>query len=250
MDKRKCGSVRRCDFFESTTEHVTLDMRRTLTRGDLHERFRSSAAEMTLEELLRRVWPTSTDADRQVMNGWAKLRDASSVLSDKKFQGTRQDLKRIFDLLDVDGSQTLSMNELTRARILTKTESQKLLTNWYAAFNSAHDSSCDSGKKEGPNLTFNEFCLMTQKHLADKYAHKDDGSDNWEKHCRSAFRASRATTVSFMSNAAPEGESQESQRSESPYERTSPRKVSLKTAGSGVKAANLFNRPSRIVMAC
>jgi Ca2+-binding EF-hand superfamily protein len=248
MDKRKCGSVRRCDFFEATTEHVTLDMRRTLTRGDLHERFRSSAAEMTLEELCQRIWPTATDADQKLMKNWVKLRDASSVLSAENFQGTRQDLKRIFDLLDVDGSQTLSMSELTRARILTKAESQKLMKNWYDAF-TANDSS-ESGKKEGLNLTFNEFCVMTQKHLAEKYAHKDDENDNWEKHCRSAFRVSKAATV--MLSAAREGASRESQSqgTEPSDEKTVPRKVHFKTAGLGIKVANQFNRPDRVVMAC
>merc|ERR1711977_270040 len=106
------------------------------------------------------------------MHNWGKLRDASNILSDSSFLGTRQDLKKIFDLLDVDGSRSLSISELTRARILSKGEAQKLLQNWYQAFNDQQTSSRDSGsetRRESLSLSFNEFCLLTQKHLAEKY---------------------------------------------------------------------------------
>merc|ERR1719160_1972477 len=144
-------------------------MRRTITRGNLQERFRSNPAEMTLQELLRLVWPSASDEDRRQMTNWAKLRDASMILKSSAFEGSRQDLKRIFDLLDVDGSETLSLKELVRARILTKGEAHNLLNGWYRAFN----QESESGKRSGPSLTFNEFCLMTQKHLHDKYAQKE-----------------------------------------------------------------------------
>jgi len=234
LDKRGSGLVRRCDFYEASTEHVTLEMRRTITRGDLHQRFRSNPAEMTLEELLQRCWPTATDADRSQMNHWAKLRDASKILLDSSFQGTRQDLKRIFDLLDVDQSETLSMSELLRARILTKGESQNLLEQWYRAFNSnksGDGSANEGGKRERLALSFNEFCMMTQKHLCDKYAQKDDETTSWDVHCRSAFHSSKATTA--MLSAAKEGR-------ELPADKAgekSTHKMSMKAAGAGIKAA-------------
>merc|ERR1719321_489594 len=176
MDKRRCSSVRRCDFFEACTKHVTLDMRRTITRGDIHERFRSSAAEMTLSELLKRIWPTATAVDHKTMSNWAKLHDVSSLFSAASFQGARQDLEQVFDLLDVDGSQTLSIGELVRARMLTQDESEKLLQDWYKAFKNTQqkqDSDDDSKRESVMNarldLSFNEFCVMTQAHLAEKF---------------------------------------------------------------------------------
>jgi hypothetical protein len=196
MDKRGCGSVRRCDFYEASTEHVTLDMRRTITKGDLYERFRSSAVEMTLTELLQRLWPVATDADRKLMNQWTKLYDASSFLSAGSFQGTHHELKQIFDLLDLDGSRTLSMSELVRARILTKFEAHKLMQNMQKLIStdeSGSDSGSASGKQMKLSLGFSDFCLLTQKHLTEKYVHKEDGSlpkDSWDIHCRTAFQAS------------------------------------------------------------
>jgi hypothetical protein len=177
------------------------------------------------------------------MNHWSKLRDASKILLDSSFQGTRQDLKRIFDLLDVDGSESLSMSELLRARILTKGESQNLLEQWYRAFNKSGDESAnEGGKRERLSLSFNEFCLMTQKHLCEKYAQKDDESTSWDVHCRSAFHASKATMA--MLSAAREGR-------ELPADKAGPsetQKVSMKTAGAGIKAAFRL-RQENVVMA-
>lgn len=235
MDKRACGSVRRGDFFEATTEHVTLDMRRTITRGDLHQRFRESAGEMTLEELLGRVFPTSSEADRKMMDNWAKLRDASKILADPQFMGTRHDLKKIFDLLDVDGSKSLSMSELTRARILSKGEAQKLLKNWYQAFNDKQTASSDTRRDSlTSGLSFNEFCLLTQKHLVDKYANKEETA-TWESHWRSAFHSSQATTA--MVKASRDGFDLSPEKTPVVPLEPSPTK-SLKSAANGVKNAN------------
>lgn len=189
------------------------------------------------------------------MTNWAKLRDASMILKSSAFEGSRQDLKRIFDLLDVDGSETLSLKELVRARILTKGEANTLLDGWYHAFN-ANQSGCESGKREGPSLTFNEFCRMTQKHLHDKYAQKDTHT-HWEQGCRSHFRASRARTAMIVA----EREGKEllpniaRSNSDSP---TSPA-LGLKAVSAGVKAARAFGfagacrdhqEDAGIVMAC
>lgn len=203
MDKRGCGSVRRCDFYEASTAHVTLDMRRTINAANLHQRFRSNAAEMNLQELIQLVWPSATDRDKKQMNNWAKLRDASTILKDSTFQGTRQDLKQIFDLLDIEGNDMLSMSELVRARILTKAESQNLLRQWYEAFNKmpddcSSDSGSENGKTESFSLSFNEFCQMTQKHLCEKYVRKENGNILWAKPCRLAFETSRSAVAKLI----------------------------------------------------
>lgn len=229
MDKRGCGSVRRCDFYEASTEHVTLEMQRTISRGELHQRFRSSAAEMTLVELLERIWPTATDKDHRMMSSWTKLSDAFSVLSAASFQGTREDFKQIFDLLDLDGSQTLSMSELVQAHIFSKAECQRLLKDWYKAVSKhefGRDSGCESGEKKSLSLSFDQFCNLTQKDLDEKYAHKEDPCYS---NCRLAFRASKAT------NAAREGCDLLPDKTS----RSSPQKVSLKTAAIGVLAAKV-----------
>lgn len=253
MDKRGSGLVRRSDFYEASTEHVTLEMRRTITRGDLHQRFRSNAADMTLQELLQRVWPNSTADDQKKMNDWAKLRDASLILKNSSFQGSRQDLKKIFDLLDADGSQTLSISELVRARIITKAESQNLLQQWFHAFTNTEDESNNESRtkgvrKESRGLNFNDFCKMTQKHLCEKYVQKD--VEAWQDHCRKSFATSRAATQTLIANR--EG------REVLPNTDSTPQKGNgLKTAGLAVLAPSMFNHNHRnlqggadVVMAC
>lgn len=210
MDKRGRGSVRRCDFYDATTEHVTLEMTRLIARSDLHERFRTSAAEMTFMELFNRIWPAATDADRKMVTEWTKLYDACAYLSTASFQGTHHDLKQIFNLLDLDGSQTLSMSEMVRARILTKDEARNLLKSWNKQFDEGCDSHSAHGKRLGLSLGFSDFCLLMQKPLTDKYGQKEEGNnpaDSWDLHCRSAFQASK-------------------------------KKVSLKAAGSAIKTVN------------
>merc|ERR1712118_228107 len=118
---------------------------------------------------------------------------------------------------------------------------KNLLKRWYEAFSttcltssqdSGSESGSESGRKENMSLSFNEFCLMTQKHLCEKYVHKDDGQ-KWENHARSAFKASKA--ASAMLHAA--RDNFETQGSP-----TSPQKVDLRTAGVAIKNANLFGR--------
>jgi len=264
MDKRGCGLVRRCDFYEASTAHVTLEMRRTITRGDLHQRFRFDASEMTIQELVGLVWPNASGSDRKQMDHWAKLRDASAVLLDTSFKATREDLKRIFDLLDVDGSETLSISELVRARILTKSESKNLLESWYYAFNRVDECSSESGSEHSPktmgtesgkkpslSLSFDEFCRMTQQHLAEKYVQKDEGN-RWDVHARSAFRVSKVATAMLQTDR----DNFESSLKK-PLSPEKPQKVPLKSVAVGIKTAlSAFaskdldeNAAGRVVMA-
>jgi len=177
MDKQGCGSVRRCDFWEAFTDHVTKEMIDTMTKAKLHQRFRASAADMTFQELLERIWPAATASDRKMMNHWARLRDVSLIISSRSFRGTRQNMKQIFDLLDADGSEMICPSELVRARILTKDELKKLMQEFHEMF---------GGRQESRTLNFGEFKVIAQKHFLEKYA-----NDLWEDPCRSAFQVSK-----------------------------------------------------------
>lgn len=166
--------VRRCDFWEAFTDNRTKDVQATITRAKLHQRFRSSAAEMTLEEFIGRAWPAATDADRKMMKHWARLHDASLILLSSSFRGTPESMEQIFDLLDPEGSEMFSLSELVRAGILTKDESHKLLQDWQEKF---------GWERSAPG---SEFRAMMEKQLVDKYA-----SEVWHSPCRSAFLVSK-----------------------------------------------------------
>lgn len=185
MDKQGCGTVRRCDFWEAFTDHLTREMQCTIRKAKLQQRFRASAAEMTFEELIERTWPAATDSDRKMMNHWARLHDVSLIISSPSFRGTRQNMKQIFDLLDADGSEMVSLNELVRARILTKDESKKLLQDFHEMFGRTPDSR---------TLSFIEFKAVARKHFLEKYGHdvwEDPCRLAWEGPCRSAFQVSK-----------------------------------------------------------
>eukprot|EP00746_Dinoflagellata_sp_MGD_P125179 gnl/MRDRNA2_/MRDRNA2_59894_c0_seq1.p1 gnl/MRDRNA2_/MRDRNA2_59894_c0~~gnl/MRDRNA2_/MRDRNA2_59894_c0_seq1.p1 ORF type:complete len:344 (+),score=55.56 gnl/MRDRNA2_/MRDRNA2_59894_c0_seq1:96-1127(+) len=177
MDKQGLGSVRRCDFWEAFTDHVTKDMQCTIARAKLQQRFRATAADLTFEELIERMWPAATESDHKMMNHWARLRDASMIISSPSFRGSRQNMKQVFDLLDAEGSEMLSLSELVRARILTKEELKKLLQDFHEMF---------GGRKDIQALSFSEFKVITQKHFLEKHA-----QDSWADPCRSAFKDSK-----------------------------------------------------------
>lgn len=148
-----------------------------MTKAKLKQRFRASAVEMTFGELIERMWPAATDSDRKMMNHWARLRDASLIISSPSFRATRLNMKQIFDLLDTDGSEMLSLSELVRARILTKDEAKQLLQDFHKMFGETRDSR---------NLSFSEFKALTRKHFLEKFA-----QDVWEEPCRTAFQDSK-----------------------------------------------------------
>lgn len=166
-------------------------------------------------ELADRIWPTVTDADTKLMKQWIKLYDASAYLSSDSFKGTHHDLKQVFNLLDVDGSQTLSISELVRARILTKGEAHHLLKSWNKKFDESDVGSDSHNGKKHLNLSlgFSDFCLLMQKPLTEKYAQKEEAPDavnSWDSLCRSSFLASK-------------------------------KKVTLKSIGTTIKTVHAFN---------
>lgn len=122
MDKRHRKRISRRDFLEALSDETTSAKARTLRRSGLHQRFRESASDVTLEELLKLVWPKATEEDMAKMLRWVQLREAQSVLREGGFRGDNGDLRKIFDLLDENQDGILSVRELQRSAILNKEE--------------------------------------------------------------------------------------------------------------------------------
>lgn len=141
----------------------TVDQIRTVRRADLQQRFRGSAADVTLEELLQLTWPKATEEDFGKMRRWVQLMEAQRVLREPNFRGETSDLRRIFDLLDVNGDGDLSLKEVLRANILTKSEVVQLL---------------GPGKS---TINFTEFVGAVQPHFRRAKKEQEGAAGGWSK---------------------------------------------------------------------
>jgi hypothetical protein len=153
MDKRNRKRISRRDFLEALADETTHAKARTLRRSGLHQRFRESAADVTLEELLKLVWPKASSEDLLKMKRWVELREAQGVLRDHQFRGDNSDLRKIFDLLDENGDGSLSVRELQRSAILTKEEICDLMGT----------------DRMDAKLNFQDFVCFAQPHLKKMY---------------------------------------------------------------------------------
>lgn len=157
MDEARKHRISRKNFFNpDRLGGPSLMELRVLRKARLDERFRHSAEDITLEEFLQLVFPGCSRGDVQKMMHWARLKDAQAVLRDPKFRAEVPQLRQIFDILDENGDENLSMTELERAGILTKSEIAALLRG----------SNRDSVKF---NCNFQEFLAVVQTHLKDTY---------------------------------------------------------------------------------
>lgn len=153
MDKKNRKRISRRDFLEALADETTHAKARILRRSGLNERFRQSAADVTLEELLKLVWPKAADEDMVKLLRWAQLREAQSVLREQQFRGDNKDLQKIFELLDENSDGNLSVGELQRAAILTKEEIKDLM-----------GTACMDA-----TLNFQDFVGFIQPHFQKKY---------------------------------------------------------------------------------
>lgn len=158
MDRGRKHKISRQDFFHPDNhKSPTLIELRTLRKARLDERFRNSAEDITLEEFLSLVFPGCSQRDLRTMKRWARLKDAQEVLRDPKFRGEAPELRRIFDLLDENGDESLSLDELERAGILTKSEIAILLRGG------------NNRESMRFNCNFQEFLTVVQTHLKETY---------------------------------------------------------------------------------
>jgi hypothetical protein len=93
--------VSRMDFFAGLKEQVSLDFLRLSRRSRLLDRFRQSAADITLDELLALMWPRATAEDLKQMRSWVALREASLTVTESPetdYDGVKTELGRLFKL--------------------------------------------------------------------------------------------------------------------------------------------------------
>lgn len=153
MDKQNRKRISRREFLEALADETSQAKLRTLRRSGLHQRFRESAADVTLEEFFKLMWPKATQDDMAKLLRWVKLREAQSVLREQQFKGDNHELRKIFDLLDENGDGVLSVRELQRSEILTKDEICQIM---------------GSGRLDA-QVNWSDFLSFVQPHLKKMY---------------------------------------------------------------------------------
>mmetsp|Transcript_25475 Transcript_25475/g.61638 ORF Transcript_25475/g.61638 Transcript_25475/m.61638 type:complete len:231 (+) Transcript_25475:37-729(+) len=119
--------ITRAAFLEGLKSPPTLESLKVLARSKLEQRFRMSSQPVTLTEFLDLMWPTAKPADREWMQRIIQLTDAKDVLRSRNFRGSRDDLKQLYDILDINGDGKLTPAELHAARILDRADVEKLV---------------------------------------------------------------------------------------------------------------------------
>lgn len=135
--------ITRDGYIASLSVAPTVDRLRMLRRSGLEQRFRKSAHPVGLQEFLRMIWPAAQEQhkiptmrgaqrrkederDMQLMERWAKLREAWSIVHNKNFRSTDNEMNRIYNLCAENGEDEVPIGEFVRAQLLRADDGQKL----------------------------------------------------------------------------------------------------------------------------
>jgi len=132
FDRSRCGEITRDQYIAQLAEAPTVIVLRMLRKSRLEARFRKSARPVRIEEFLRLIWPSATDKDFETINRWVQLREAWTVLNDRRFHGSDAELRKVWDLLARESTLAEGMSgeiiarEFVRAQILSAEEIERL----------------------------------------------------------------------------------------------------------------------------
>lgn len=109
-----------------------------------------------LQDLMRVLWPGATPAELKQMQDWAEI-ERSHVVSARvatppvQSASDYEDLRRVFESLDVDGSGDVSWEELVATGLLDEEDARRLIKDW--------------GDQSGSLREFEFIMMMTQSGL-------------------------------------------------------------------------------------
>mmetsp|Transcript_21757 Transcript_21757/g.48479 ORF Transcript_21757/g.48479 Transcript_21757/m.48479 type:complete len:236 (-) Transcript_21757:73-780(-) len=170
MDKKNQKHITRNDFLAALDCELSIGRLRMLHRLKLHDRFSRSAADVTLKEMLLRMWPRAAPEDLRMMDYWVQLREVQCILMDRRFRGDVTDLRRIFKLLDVNCDGIVAKKEIVSAGLFTELEMRYVL---------------DEEHSEG--LSFQDLCNAFQSKIKGKFARPEVNRKDEEEERKSMF---------------------------------------------------------------
>lgn len=127
FDPQHTGKITRPQYLSLISQPASVIRLRFMRRSRLEERFRNSAAPVTLEEFLQLLWPGAGQQELKQMRRWSRLREARTIMNDSSFRGSETELKRIFDHLDSRGEGRVSARDVISARLVSCDELRRLL---------------------------------------------------------------------------------------------------------------------------
>jgi len=151
-------SVGRSAFFKGLKDKrsITMERMRLLKRTGLHQRFRQSAADVDLDEMLRLSWPKASHHDLRTMRKWCLLKQVNMLVRRPNFRCDQNDMRCIFNILDETGAGSVTMRDLVLAQIP-------------AAADGCEATSLDLDQK----VTFPEFLSRYQLTIKARYVNPD-----------------------------------------------------------------------------
>lgn len=123
MDRQGDDSIRRGDFVWALSAHgVSVDFQRIVRKAGLSAYFKATARHISLEDFMRRIFPSAIEIDILKMQRWTGLRKARNVLTSPQFGATAEEFRQVFSFLEECCTGTIAATDLLRAQILSRIE--------------------------------------------------------------------------------------------------------------------------------
>jgi len=175
MDRLQVGQVRRSDFIRALKEHgSTVEFQKAVNKAGLKEYF-LKPVELTLDEFIRRIFVTATDADVFCMLRWASLYKANAIVAEPSFKATTTELRHLFSVLDRNSSGHVSLADLLHAEIFSSEEMLDLLKTVVTPSHEFHfeDFTFLMHSKFGPENVQNRNLMHTFDRLGKEHPYVD-----------------------------------------------------------------------------
>lgn len=117
LDSERTGFVTRKEYIQRLGDPPSVERMRVLRRANLSRRFRKDASPVSLDEMLRLMWPSATAEDQVTMQRWVELRDVYHMFHNPNFRGSEHDMRRGFEMLGTGGDY-VGAAQLVRAVVL------------------------------------------------------------------------------------------------------------------------------------
>lgn len=145
-------SLGRAAFFKALKDKraLTMERMRLLKRTGLHQRFRASASDVHLDEMLELSWPKASRHDLRMMKRWCLIKQVQLLVRRSNFRCDQNDMRNIFSILDDTGLGTVAVRDLVHAELAQ-----------------ASDTSLDQ------MVTFPEFLMRYQASVKARYVNSD-----------------------------------------------------------------------------
>ncbi|KAF4677434.1 hypothetical protein FOL47_001646 [Perkinsus chesapeaki] len=126
---KMCRHNEECDDVTCPFSHtdMSLDDLRMLRRSGLDSRFCTTSLPLSLHDYFKLIWPRATPDDLDIMVRWSELREARNALQATRYRVSVADIKRAFELMDIDEDGTISEDQIRDSMVFPEKNVAALL---------------------------------------------------------------------------------------------------------------------------